>query len=98
MPEPRKSSKAKPKSELHRDRSADIAFGTILRRYRLERGFTQEQLAWETKIERAFISELERGVKGPSLLTIMRLARVLQVLPGDLVNEAEGMLSKSPKR
>lgn len=97
MPKPGKTSGAKTKNALHRDQSADVAFGVVLKRYRLARGFTQEQLAWETKIERAFISELERGVKGPSLLTILRIARALDVLPGDLVNEAAQEGAKPPQ-
>jgi transcriptional regulator with XRE-family HTH domain len=80
---------------LHRDKAPDIAFGKVLKRYRAARGFTQEQLAWETKIERAFISELERGLKGPSLLTILRLAQALGVEPGELVNETQRDLGNS---
>jgi transcriptional regulator with XRE-family HTH domain len=92
---PESSTKRKSKNVLHRDKAADVAFGAVLKRHRATRGLTQEQLAWETKIERGFISELERGLKGPSLLTILRLARALDVEPGILVNETALRLRKS---
>lgn len=95
MPE---SSKHTSTSKLHRDKAPDIAFGTVLRRHRMARGFTQEQLAWETKIERAFISELERGVKGPSLLTIFRLAEALGIEPGQMVKETNHELQRHARK
>ena len=39
-----------------------IQFGNTLRKLRLERGFTQEQLANELGVEISQISRIERGV------------------------------------
>lgn len=75
--------------------TTDAAFGVVLRLVRLEKGLTQEQLAWKTGIERAFISELERGVKGASINTLFRLALGLQISPGTLILEAEKKLRET---
>ena len=63
----------------------DATFGAILRQCRLEQGMTQEQLAWVTGVERAFISELERGKKGASIKMLFKLATGLQVEPSKLI-------------
>ncbi len=52
-------------------------FGVVIKKVRLERGFTQEMLASHSGLERTFISMLERGVKQPSLKTISSLARAV---------------------
>lgn len=54
-------------------------FGNILRGLREERGWTQEDLASEFECDRAYISQLERGVQNPSLQIMVRLAKVFSV-------------------
>ena len=50
---------------------------------------SQEQLALDSGMDRAYISRLERGLRGPTLETIFRLATILQVKPSYLVREVE---------
>jgi transcriptional regulator with XRE-family HTH domain len=54
-------------------------FGTAFRRVRLARGLTQEDFAQQSG--RTYISELERGVKQPTLQKIDELAVPLKVHP-----------------
>lgn len=54
-------------------------FSQILRQLRSENGWTQEDLADELGVDRAYISQLERGVKNPSLKTMAKLAKVFNV-------------------
>ncbi len=68
-----------------RDRITNRKFGEALRRARLGRGMTQEQLSWATGVERAFISELERGVKGASVNMLFKLAEGLGIRPSELL-------------
>ena len=56
-------------------------FAQNLRRLRLDAGFTQEALSEATKMDTAEISRLERGKRDPQLLTIVRIARGLDVTP-----------------
>lgn len=54
-------------------------FGSILRQLREDNNWTQEDLAAELECDRAYVSQLERGLKNPSLQTMVKLARVLSV-------------------
>jgi transcriptional regulator with XRE-family HTH domain len=65
-------------------------FGENVKRARLARGLSQESLAAESKIDRTYISGIERGVRNPSLDYIERLADALGVDPGVLVGKREG--------
>ena len=69
-----------------------LAFGVVLRRLREERGMTQEQLAWDTKMSRVYISEIERGLREPSLGTIVKLAGSLGMAAAKLVEAFESEL------
>lgn len=69
------------------------AFGQVLRELRTQKGLTQEALALEAGTERSHISALERAEKGPSLATILQLARALGVSAGEIVSMVEDRLA-----
>lgn len=50
-----------------------------LRRLRTARGLSQERVAADTGIDRAYVSELERGLGNASVDLLDRLAGVLEV-------------------
>lgn len=50
-----------------------------LRKLRTERGISQERLAADTGVDRAYVSELERGLGNASVDLLDRLAEVLRV-------------------
>lgn len=60
-------------------------FGDNVRRLRHQRGLTQEQLAFEAKIDLTYVGGIERGRRNPSLLVISRLASALSVTPAVLL-------------
>jgi transcriptional regulator with XRE-family HTH domain len=66
-----------------------LAFGRALRKIRKERKLTQDELSLYSNVDRSYISELENGGKAPSLLTIISLARALQVKPSVLIENFE---------
>lgn len=70
------------------------AFGLVLRELRHERDLSQETLALESELDRTFISLLERGLRQPSLTTILQIAKPLGVLPQDLVASVMLVLSQ----
>ncbi len=66
--------------------SIEKRFGEALARLRRERGLSQEQL--EGVVHRTYISELERGLKSPTLGTVVKLSEALGVSPAYLVGLA----------
>lgn len=60
-------------------------FGRRLREIRLRSGVTQQQLSEVAGMSEAYISNLERGFKVPSLTTVLRLAVALDCKVMDLV-------------
>ncbi len=60
-------------------------FAANLRRQRLAKGLSQEQLAEKTGLHPSEVSRLERAVREPRLGTIARLARGLGVPAEKLV-------------
>jgi transcriptional regulator with XRE-family HTH domain len=63
-----------------------VIFGRRLRELRLARSLTQTQLAERCASNHPFISNLERGVKVPSLTMVLRLAEALECRVYDLVD------------
>jgi transcriptional regulator with XRE-family HTH domain len=70
------------------------AFGEVIQKLRADKGLTQEALALEAGTERSHISALERAEKGPTLATILRLARALDMPAGELVRLVEQKLAE----
>ena len=58
---------------------------TNLRKLRRSRGLSQEELAHRAKIDRTYISALERSVYAAGIDVVDRLARVLGVEAADLL-------------
>ena len=65
------------------------AFGEILRAERDKLGWSQERLAEACGLHRVYISELERGLRSPSLPVFMRIAEALGLKPSDLLGRFE---------
>lgn len=62
-------------------------FGRRLREIRKERGLTQEALAESADLSGNYISDLELGLKVPSLTILVRLSQALGVATPDLLRD-----------
>lgn len=60
-------------------------FGGTVRRLRLAKGWTQEDLADAAGLTTTYVGQVERGDKVPSLTVVLKLARGLAVPPTDLL-------------
>ncbi|MGD9693608.1 MAG: helix-turn-helix domain-containing protein [Phycisphaerales bacterium] len=65
-------------------------FGKRVRQLRIERGVSQEQLAFDAGLHRTAISFIERASRSSTLDTIEKLARALKVQPADLMPPLRG--------
>lgn len=74
------------------------AFGTVLRRLRNELGVSQEQLAFMCDLDRTFISMLERGVRQPSLASIIAISKALNTPPSEVIREVMGLINEDHKK
>jgi len=68
--------------------SYTLSFGRVLRGHRLRQGYSQEELAHQVGLDRTYISMLERGLRQPTLSTIVRLSEALDMRPEDLVADS----------
>jgi transcriptional regulator with XRE-family HTH domain len=64
-------------------------FGTVLRRCRSEKNISQEELAFQSGVDRTFVSRLERGIRQPTITTLIGIGRALGVSAADLMRETE---------
>ena len=89
--------------------STDSAFlqaiGGRIRELRIEKGWTQQELAYQVGMEKSNLSVIETGKSNPQLLTICRIACALGVQPltlfqfeVDPVQFMEGQGEYSPRK
>ena len=65
------------------------AFGSVLRQLRETKGLSQEELADRCGIHRTYVSQLERGLKSPTLRLVWQICTSLQVNPLSLIADVQ---------
>jgi len=60
------------------------AFGSNLRKIRLSKGLSQEDLAGRADSVLSQIGRIERGERAPNIITVKRLADALEINPKEL--------------
>ena len=76
-----------PTPDLHR------RFGGAVRERREELRWSQEALAHRAALNRSYLGEVERGSVAPSLTTMEKIARALDVRLSDLLMRCENAQS-----
>jgi transcriptional regulator with XRE-family HTH domain len=61
--------------------------GLNVKRFRAERGLSQEELAFECGLHRTYVSGVERGVRNPTVVVLERIAKALKVATSLLLEE-----------
>ena len=64
-------------------------FGKVLRELREANNISQEKLAEYCELDRTYISLLERGLRQPTITTIFKLAKALNIAASDLIKKVE---------
>lgn len=71
--------------ELKLEKEFLKSFGLKIRKYRLERNWSQEELGLRSNLDRTYIGGIERGERNISILKLKKLADVLQVSISNLI-------------
>lgn len=68
------------------------AFGQAIRKHRLKLNLSQEDLAFRAGVHRTYISQIERGIKSPTLKIIWILTKALETTMSEILHETETTL------
>ena len=71
------------------------AFGKAVRIFRLQSGCSQETLADKAKLDRSYMSQIERGIKNATLNSIWTISTALEVKPSELLLATEKLMGLS---
>ena len=73
---------------------ASKAFGLAIRKLRIAKGLTQEDLGFDSELTRAYISSIELDQKLPSITTIAKLAKALNLSLAELMHHVDKEMRK----
>jgi transcriptional regulator with XRE-family HTH domain len=79
------------------DLKPEKAFALVLRELRNQNNISQEKLAHSSGLDRTFISLLERGLRQPSLKSILQLSESLNVSASEMMGLVEKRLKSKKK-
>ena len=65
------------------------AFAKILKRLRTKKNLSQKAFGFECETHRTYVSQLERGLKSPSLKTLYKISTVLEISLEELMRLLE---------
>lgn len=71
-----------------------LLFGEVISQLRRNLGLSQEDLADRAGVHRTYISQLERGLKSPTLAVLMKLAAALDVQASEILKQLEHSLNE----
>ena len=72
-----------------KSRSIVDRFPQLLRKVRTDKGLSQEELADLAGLHRTYISQIERGLKSPSLRSLEQIANGLEITLSELLRRLE---------
>ena len=67
------------------------SFGIAVRQLREQQGWSQEQLAEHSDLNRSYVGEVERGSVIPSIVTAHKLAQALSLPASGLLAHSEAL-------
>ncbi|MBD2319928.1 helix-turn-helix domain-containing protein [Phormidium tenue] len=70
----------------------DKTLGIEIQRRRIENGWSQEYLAEITGLHRTYISQLERGLKSPSVRVLNHITNALGLTMSEFLHTVEELL------
>lgn len=74
------------------------SFGKVLSQLRREHGVSQQELADNCNIERAFISRMERAISQPTITVVFKIADYFEIKPSELIEKLDVLRKKKGKK
>lgn len=75
------------------EQKLDKLVGIQIQLLRLSKGWSQEYLAEKSSLHRTYISQLERGLKSPSIRVLFQITSALEVPTSKLIKMVEDSLN-----
>lgn len=72
-----------------------LALGKLVKSKRTKLGISQEELGFQSDLDRTYISGIERGIRNPSLTALVALAKGLGISVSELLFELEKEANQS---
>ncbi|WP_345946518.1 helix-turn-helix transcriptional regulator [Bradyrhizobium sp. 150] len=69
--------------------SPNITLGKIIAGLRQSAGLSQEELADRAGIHRTYVSQIERGLKSPTIVMLLKLSKALETTPSKIMRQFE---------
>jgi transcriptional regulator with XRE-family HTH domain len=73
-------------------------FGKVLLQLREEKGVSQQELADNCNMERAYISRLERGLFQPTITIVFKIADYFERKPSELIEMVDLLRKRRHKK
>jgi transcriptional regulator with XRE-family HTH domain len=68
--------------------------GRVICDLRRAAGISQEELGERAGIHRTYVSQLERGIKSPTIVILQKLSDALSTKPSSILNLAENIFDE----
>jgi transcriptional regulator with XRE-family HTH domain len=75
-------------------KNANSVFGQVLARLRGAAALSQEELAYRAGIHRTYVSQVERGLKSPTITVVLQLSKALDTMPSEIMRLFENDMRK----
>lgn len=75
-------------------KDANNIFGQVLAGLRAAAALSQEELAHRAGIHRTYVSQVERGLKSPTITTVLQLSKALDTTPSEIMRLFENKMDK----
>jgi transcriptional regulator with XRE-family HTH domain len=65
--------------------SPNVIFGKVIASLRQSAEISQEELADRAGIHRTYVSQIERGIKSPTIVMLLKLSKALDTTPSKIM-------------
>ncbi|GFD95967.1 transcriptional regulator [Alteromonas sp. KUL156] len=70
-------------------RDVVLVCGEVIKAYRKKIDVSQEELAYRANLDRTFVSRVERGLRQPTIKSLLQIAQALEISASELVGKIE---------